>query len=405
MCIRDRGWSAEDRRFSFACADKSMAYAYITNSSGDNYSLRGTRENENLGNAWAIVATALNLPFNGKVVLDSFCEAPIVSSNLTPKCGNNILEGNEVCDYSDKRYSGWSNCTVGTGGEYLGKVGTLICYNNCSSIVSIPEDCSEVAKRIPARCGDGKIQTNFGEKCDDGANNGRPGFCGTNCQPPTISATTCGNKEFNAGELCDWSISEFNKYCLSPISLKKCDSSVYFNSDGTNGSYCYPFGILVCSSSEQYAERWAPTKLGSCNSSCNGFGPYCGDGILQSRYGEQCEGEGTSCKIGAQNGICRQCRCDTTAQSTPSPEVPISCGDNKLQIENGEECDLGSDNGKVCEIPLGFSMCSWCSTDCKIKYNTCPAGTIWVTGGGCCAPGQRYIPPIFSAPGFCQPLL
>ena len=52
------------------------------------------------------------------------------------------------------------------------------------------------------------------------------------------------------------------------------------------------------------------------------------------------------------------------------------CGDGVWQPENNEECDAGAANGTPCEIPTGFSSCSWCSSVCKLQWNSCSAGFV-----------------------------
>lgn len=62
------------------------------------------------------------------------------------------------------------------------------------------------------------------------------------------------------------------------------------------------------------------TAQRTCNSTCMGYGPYCGDGILQAYYTEQCDdGAGN----GAVNGYCTlMCMQVSPPVSTTTPPAP-----------------------------------------------------------------------------------
>jgi len=100
---------------------------------------------------------------------------------------------------------------------------------------------------------------------------------------------------------------------------------------------------------------------GVCNLSCATdpdcvpLAPYCGDGVMQT--GEQCDAGSDNGKIGSG--------CSTTC----TPVAPV-CGNSV--VEKGEDCDLGAANG---------TMGVTCSTDCKIVEEQDPPSS----GGGCCS--------------------
>jgi len=196
----ETGWSAEDMRFSFACGAGSMAYGYIS-SSTDKFSLRMTREDDNLDpNVWtgevnAVngVKTKLGLG-NSSFIFSNFCESSIVSNNKG-YCGDGILNYDEKCEPVGSIVYDTSPCPNNS-----------TTYKICQNIsgkcdwnpASFTTSCLSI---IPGSCGDGITQKGRGEVCDDGENNGEPGFCWTNCQPTTTPV--CGNGKLDVGEYCD----------------------------------------------------------------------------------------------------------------------------------------------------------------------------------------------------------
>jgi fibro-slime domain-containing protein len=103
-------------------------------------------------------------------------------------CGDGIVNGYEQCDdgpnNSDDTYGGCTTqCTIGPScGD--GKVDTKF-GEECDDGVNqaLYGDSTKCAPgcRKPGYCGDGKVDARFGEQCDDGANNGTGGTCNKDC--------------------------------------------------------------------------------------------------------------------------------------------------------------------------------------------------------------------------------
>ena len=97
----------------------------------------------------------------------------------------------------------------------------------------------------------------------------------------------------------------------------------FFVADKSN-EFVTAFGeILGCFEYSQFQKS-------SCAWNCQGYGEYCGDRIVQTQQGEECD-------LGAQNGsgsCTNYCKILTV---TPGPAV---CGNNTL--ETGEQCDDGN---------------------------------------------------------------
>jgi cysteine-rich repeat protein len=153
-------------------------------------------------------------------------------SNCTfPRCGNGVLDPGEQCDdgNTDNCDGCSSTCTIETGLRCGDGIVNAACGEQCDP--PVPGRCDPQCQRIPY-CGDGIVDP--GEQCDDGALNGTPGHCDSNCTFPG-----CGNGILDPGE--------------------QCDDGNTVNCDG-------------CSATCQTEVGWR-----------------CGDGIVDPACGEQCD--------------------------------------------------------------------------------------------------------------------
>jgi fibro-slime domain-containing protein len=142
-----------------------------------------------------------------------------------PYCGDDIKNGPEQCD------QGMNDQPVATA------YGRNVCTTACTNA---------------PYCGDGVRESQFGEQCDNGVNNGSYGTCNPNCS----LAPYCGDGIKNGPEQCD------------------------------NGS-----------NNQSPSTAYGP---GICTTACD-TAPYCGDGIVQTQFGEQCDstpGCNSMCKTG-----------------------------------------------------------------------------------------------------------
>jgi fibro-slime domain-containing protein len=185
-------------------------------------------------------------------------------------------------------------------------------------------------------CGDGLVQTDLGESCDDANRVGGDGCSGTcKLEPnfacptagqPCVSTIQCGNGDRETGETCDDANVKDGDGCSIDCSVEP-------------GWHCVTEG--------QPCQRLVT----------------CGDGRLQA--GEQCD-------LGSTNGTGRGCDANCVLQPGWSckghtcNQVPV-CGDG--MVTGSEQCDEGG-------TPSGTGCCD----DCKLaaSYCSCPA-----SGGKC----------------------
>ncbi len=209
---------------------------------------------------------------------------------LAPYCGDGVVNGTEACDLGAK-----NSATAYGQGQ---------CTNQCE----------------PAPyCGDKEVQTQFGEQCDDGVNSGLPGSCSPDCKG-FVRLPSCGNNVVDPPEQCDDGASNGTSASTCDANCRfkcgngikdpgeQCDNGVNNGSYGTCSpdctlpSYC---GDGIKNGPEQCDFGAANVALataygpGVCTSVCI-WAPYCGDGRIQSQFGEECDGGGictATCRV------------------------------------------------------------------------------------------------------------
>lgn len=98
--------------------------------------------------------------------------------------------------------------------------------------------------------------------------------------------------------------------------------------------------------------RYARQAENSCNWDCKTRGPYCGDGVIQERYGEECDGN-EICTVGGVTGqrVCSNtCNMVTPAAANwrfDSNKIGQDSSDNKLNaLDCTGHCPIMVNNGK-----------------------------------------------------------
>jgi cysteine-rich repeat protein len=315
-------------------------------------------------------------------------------------CGDGLLSATEYCEVGQA--GGVSNACDSDGDETDDGYISQICNSTCTAFEDNPS-----ATCTPASCGNGIVEGV--EACDDGAANGRYGYCGSDCTMTT--ATYCGDGVLSGGEQCD------------------CGDADVFSSVPASGRAYGASGVGTCTA---FNGSYTASPNASCAWDCSGPPAYCGDGEITGS--EQCDGEddtwggqlcsggsddGDPCSTGSDcaSGVCggsgvyascatgytRVMPCDDDAGATcqyignwtslTCTEIG-SCGDGVVdpdeQCDDGnsdstdsctaqcttnvcgdgylysgeEECDEGTGNGGGCDAGYG-STCSACTTSCR----------------------------------------
>jgi fibro-slime domain-containing protein len=142
-----------------------------------------------------------------------------------------------------------------------------------------------------SQCGDG-IRTRF-EACDEGQNNAPPGsyaLCTTECRRGRYCGD--GTVDTDAGETCDDGVNRSGYGSCTPDCRGR-------------GPFCGD-GVVQANEGEQCDDGVNAGGYGKCSSSCR-WDARCGDGIVQANEGEQCDDGNTA----SGDGCSAQCRSET----------------------------------------------------------------------------------------------
>jgi fibro-slime domain-containing protein len=247
---------------------------------------------------------------NFALTLSGFVQKTSVCS---PVCGDGTRTPNEPCDNgtaptldptgTNTDDGSYDSCTTSCKlGPYCGD----------KTVNTPPEQCDDGVNQTPyatatstacapgcvkpAYCGDGALQQNHGEVCDNGSNNADNAYGG--CTTKCALGPRCGDQmvQTSNGEVCD------NGYNATPylttLASDSCAPGCKLPAYCGNGTVDVPYEICDDGAGNSNAGAY-----GSCTTSCK-QGPHCGDGIVQSPQ-EQCDDgnqrSGDGCSAGCQS--------------------------------------------------------------------------------------------------------
>lgn len=265
------------------------------------------------------------------------------ASASAPPPGGGVGGGTHSNAGGNGQGGGSSKFNVGTGGSTTATSGTSKCSgNNCSVVDAGPY------------CGDGIIQPELNENCDDGNRVGGDGCSGickkeANWECPTPgqpckSLIVCGNGARQTGEGCDDGNTTKGDGCDD-----KCDAE--------KGWYCAP------------SNTDDPTSKSECKKLAS-----CGDNRVTV---------GETCDLGGSNGTGQGCTSDCQTEDgwvcrpTGCKHMSV-CGNSK--IEDGEQCDDGNsdpDDGcsSSCQIEASYFTCDTPGAPC-VDSSHCGNGVL-----------------------------
>ncbi|MFT6627770.1 MAG: cysteine-rich repeat protein [Flavobacteriales bacterium] len=318
------------------------------------------------------------------------CNAACTASTVAV-CGNGVAEAGERCDDAGESAAcdadcsdaicgdGTINLTSGETCDDRGLSGT--CDDDCTAAAcgdalfnpAAGESCDDgnldeedgcLRTCVAASCGDGIIWADI-EICDDGDDNGTPGFCALDCAG--VTSATCGNGSVEDGEFCDGG-DDCDPDCsevrcgdgfANAIADETCDDGPRNGEPLACAVDCSGPTLGVCGNgvTEPGENCDDAGDSASCNADCRAA--LCGDGMLNEASGERCDdgsvnGEALACAADCSGPTTALCGngvieagevCDEGTQTDlcNSDCTSALCGDGVINAEAGESCDDGND--------------------------------------------------------------
>lgn len=297
--------------------------------------------------------------------VSAICEGGM-TLGISAECGDGVIGDGEVCESADTTtvactayvcenpsetsYNGETcdpagdiTAQCGSGGSCVATDGvkTVACCDaagNCGGDTSLA--CADYqtgaqsdSECVPYTCGNGVVEDEIGEVCDDGPLNGVYGYCGEDC---TLAGSIfCGDGTLAGGEVCDCGYNE---------SYRSSGAWSSANCDYVNGLY-----------SED------PDR--GCAYDCSGPPSYCGDALVNGS--EECDSEtetwaGEVCSTGSLYGWPCEDDGDCDGGACGGGGGFDACGSSRI-------CESGDDQGKPC------------SSDSDCDNGTCSANEFELT--------------------------
>ena len=286
----------------------------------------------------------------------------------TTKCGNGIVEVAEACDdgalngtygHCNKDNSPIKGCTGLSAAGYCGNTkidfkdengnGTKDAaeksYEFCDpSVVGTnfkknydilkANSCSWDCQGYGAYCGDGIIQNDNGEQCDDG-NTKDNDFCSATCK---FTALACKKDVFGVVS----ALNDGNNNQETEITVKK-DGIIPTSCVGvTMAQLCSAYGLSPCLNFKNYFGGGVVSTAG-----CPNYKDiFISDSILSN--------------VTAPNA---SVFCTGLVSSTAKID-PGVCGNGMIDVPQGEICDGGAKNDIVCVPEPGKNSCTYCAKKC-----------------------------------------
>ncbi len=332
---------------NYVCPAESFVYHYRSIGTRQ-FELTAELETQNLNFVYPIdtsIAGTIRVGGNQNASVQGFTGGPVMCTDLAfgseGICGDGILSPGEVCENGQNGPRLACSLTGSTVGTATGTI-AQVCNSTCTGFETPTGAVCE-----SFQCGNGIIEAS--EQCDDGAENGRYGFCGFDCT--FASAFSCGDGTIAGGEVCD---------CRTDWTGKA-------------------FGGGTCLSSNGGYSR---NPANSCAWNCQGPGSYCGDNVIDS--GEQCDGNaetyaGQICRMGSPqlrnlpcesdadcgfSGKCGASDASSIYNACPLANVCIGGAANKLGAvctSNGDCDSLNEADGACSNIPVQTTRTKVCA--------------------------------------------
>jgi len=391
-----------------------------------------------------VTADAVDIDFNGEASIRAVLRKMKNNSKLADdlnngimnasgtKCGNNTIDGNEVCDrdylndqtcalqgFDSGILSCKNNCTFDTsactnlcgdnhasasqvcdGSDLKGETcvskgfdgGTLGCNITCDAFDT--SGCIRIAT-----CGNGTCESNLEENstscpADCGCPSGKVLHNGVCVTPACTSNSNCNDDNAGTTDSCT-NAGLWNAACVN-TAITSCTNSDSFCPAGCNST-----NDSDCSASDNNGICEAGENCGNsadcacssgicCSNTCTTASCSSNGACDDSNAGtiDTCSNAGT-CSSACVHTAITSCTngdgyCPSGCSLFNDNNCPATCGNG--HTEGSEACDNGDNNGTAC-TPVYGSSCTYCSSNCNsvtLTGHYCGDGNLDLANGEEC---------------------
>lgn len=262
-------------------------------------------------------------------------------------CGNGVTDPGEQCD--DSNTNSGDGCSSTCQNESLCGNGVVNPPEQCDDANTNNNDsCSNTCQDLWV-CGDGNLDP--GEACDpnDPATSTEP-TTGADCTAGCVYEAVCGDGNTDDGETCDDGGTMSNDGCSATCVLEVCGDGMVQSGIG---------------------EQCEPRNVGNCDGTCRLL-VFCGNGVVEPGNPvtpEECDDGGTQSNDG----------CSASCQDE-------FCGDGIVQVGLGEDCDP-QDPVTMDDCDMNCNLVQVCGNGVREGTEGCDAGNANGTAGQPCTTG------------------
>jgi len=200
---------------------------------------------------------------------------------------------------------------------------------------------------------------------------------------------SCGDGQLNtdAGEICDNNITEEERYYIDIYGLKHTFSDYWHPTDGmgrwADGHYCTGSCRGNCDTKKRICtdsndsncwEKGCTISLHRSSSDNNETSSTCGDGFLDVYAGEECDYGINKNSYNWEVSYCNP-KCKKNRQDGGATTPVAKCGDNQIQSQN-EACDDGNEADDDYCIGDGTTDNNGYVNHCTTSFGSCGDGKI-----------------------------
>ncbi|MBI4993129.1 MAG: hypothetical protein HZC26_03285 [Candidatus Magasanikbacteria bacterium] len=317
------------------------------------------------------------------------CQLEYTSCESKYECGNGIVEPGETCDDGalNNSYGNCNNTCSGKFSKYCGNneidkdannKNLEFCENASNTYVVYGTGTKRTRLRV-----DNLSNTEQKDKWLADCKNGNPNGCELSISILSDAIDSL-LKQTDSFDYCQYDqtlLCKSNNSCLAPLATYKLD---VLTADFSNIDDYFSDKLInkgPCVKSAYFGTPYSKNKNFTCSWDCQNYGEYCGDGLVQSASGEDCDDKDTN-NLNACNNACLWVN-TTCKEKALFATSTLAINETYVEIQKNpagtalpvSECFVNSNSG---EASNGAEVCRAYGLYCKkVTFETFKGSNIY----------------------------